>query len=106
MECNIIVGALTGAAREWFGSLDTVDKEDQDDVIKALKQRYGKTYMQRLREFEVLKQKNGESLGTYADRLLKAAYGLNKRTEEVIYKFYRSILVTNHVFDDVINLPC
>ena len=55
MECNIIVGTLTGAAREWFGSLDTVNKEDQDEVIKALKQRYGKTYMQRLREFEILK---------------------------------------------------
>ena len=62
--------------------------------------------MQRLREFESLKQKSGEQLGTYADRLLKAAYGLNKRTEEIVDKFYKSILVANQVFDDVINLPC
>ena len=26
METNIIVGALTGPAREWFGSLDFIDK--------------------------------------------------------------------------------
>lgn len=37
METNILVGALTGPAREWFGSLDTVDKEDWDEIVQALK---------------------------------------------------------------------
>ena len=55
MKTNIMVGVLTGPAREWFGSLDTIDKDDWDEIVEALKQRYGKTYMQRLREFEALK---------------------------------------------------
>ena len=105
IRINVFVGSLTGAAREWFGSL-TIDKSDIDEITDALKLRYGKTYMQRLREFEALKQKSNETLGQYADRVQRAAYGLGKKTEEIIYKFYKSIIVSSHVFDDVINLPC
>ena len=47
--------------------------------------------MQKLRTFEALKQKTGESLEQYADRLRKAAYGLNKYQDENIYEFYKSI---------------
>lgn len=74
--------------------------------MEALHLRYAKTKMQKLRAFEALKQKSGESLSAYADRLRKACYGLNKDVEEVIHKFYKSILVSNLVYDDVINLPC
>ena len=45
-------------------------------------------------------------MSAYADRLRKACYGLTKDPEEIIYKFYESILVSSHVYDDVINLPC
>lgn len=69
-------------------------------------ERYGKTKMQKLRAFEALKQKTGETLSAYADRVRKACYGLSKDNEEIIHKFYKSILVSNHVYDDVINLPC
>lgn len=105
---HVVIGAMTGAAREWFGSLPSheVDKSELDEVVDALVARYGKTKMQKLRAFEALKQKSGESLATYADRLRKACYGLNKDTEEIIHKFYKSILVSAHVYDDVINLPC
>ena len=65
----------------------------------------GKTKMQKLRAFEALKQKTGETLSAYADRVRKARYGLSKDNEEIIHKFYKSILVSNHVYDDVINLP-
>jgi hypothetical protein len=62
--------------------------------------------MQKIRAFEVLRQKSSETLAAYADRLRKHAYGLNKSTEEVIYKFYKSITASNQVIDYVINLPC
>ena len=99
---------MTEAAREWCGSLSphNVDKSDLNDVIEALHARYAKTKMQKLRAYEALKQKTGESLSAYADRLRKACYGLTKDPEEIIHKFYKSILVSSHVYDDLINLPC
>lgn len=108
MQNHVIIGAMTGAAREWFGSLgpQEVDKTDLNDVVGALHARYAKTKMQKVRAYDALKQKAGESLSAYADRLRKACYGLTKDPEEIIHKFYKSILVSSHVYDDVINLPC
>ncbi len=105
---HVLIGAMTGPAREWFGSLPDYecDKSELADVLAAVIGRYGKTKMQKLRVFEAIKQKSGESLSAYADRLRKACYGLNKDIEEIIHKFYKSILVSSHVYDDVINLPC
>ena len=107
-QINVYIGALSGTAREWFGSLSSfdVDKKDLGEVRRAIASRYGKSFMQKLRAFENLKQAAGEKLDTYADRLRKASYGLNKNPGEIIYKFYRSINNSSTVYDFVINLPC
>lgn len=61
---NVMIGALTGSAREWFGSLSSreCNKMSLVSIKMALEERYGKTHMQRIKNFETLKQKPGESL--------------------------------------------
>jgi hypothetical protein len=56
---NVLIGALQGAAREWFGSLTSseCDKGDLMSVRKAIIDRFSKTYMQKLRAYETIKQK-------------------------------------------------
>lgn len=105
---NVFIGALTGSAREWFGSLspEECNKLSVTSIKMALEERYGKTHMQKIRKFETLKQKPSETLAQYADRLRKAAYGTRKSTEEIIYKFYTTISNSSAVYDYVINLPC
>lgn len=105
---RVIIGAMTGSAREWFGSLDfdELDRNSKEEVIAAIIARYGKSKMWKIRNFNEMKQKTGEKLQAYADRLRKACYGLNKDPEEIIYKFYGSISVSSQVIDDVVNLPC
>ena len=105
---NVTIGTLEGSAREWFGSLraQDCDKNCIESITNALLGRYGKTAMQKLRQFEAIKQKPNEKLQAYSDRLLKASYGLEKSNQELIYKFYKTINASSAVFDDVINLPC
>ncbi len=75
---NVLVGALQGAAREWLGSLseEECNQRDYFSIEAALKARFGKTYMQKIRAYESVKQRSGESLHKYADRLRKATYGI------------------------------
>jgi hypothetical protein len=56
-QVNVFVGALTGAAREWFGSLplNEVDRTDPSEVVDAIRGRYAKTKMQKIRAFEALR---------------------------------------------------
>jgi Retrotransposon gag protein len=105
---NVLIGALKGNACEWLGSLHPrdCDKRNYFSIEEAIKSRYGKTYMQKIRAYEAIKQKAGETLQAYADRLRKATYGINKTHEEVLLKFYSTMHNSAAIFDDVINLPC
>ena len=97
IQNKVIIGAMTGSARKWFGSLDPleVDRSCKEEVLEAIVARYGRTKMWKIRNFNEMKQKTGETLQAYADRLRKACYGLNKDLEEIIYKFYGSISISS-----------
>lgn len=105
---NVLVGALKGTAREWLGSLSEgeCNRNSYASIVRALRERFGKTYMQKIRAYEGMKQKSSESLQAYADRLKKAAYGIDRTTTELVHKFYSTITCSSAVYDYVINLPC
>ncbi len=105
---NVLVGALKGTAREWLGSLGEgeCNRNSYVSIEHALKERFGKTYMQKIRAYEAINQKSGESLHAYADRLRKATYGIDRTTTEMVHKFYSTITCSSAVYDFVINLPC
>ena len=54
---NVLVGALKGTAREWLGSLGEgeCNRNSYDSIVRALKERFGKTYMQKIRAYEAIK---------------------------------------------------
>ena len=72
---NVLIGALRNNAHEWFGSLTSSDcnKRDYFSIEEAIKSRYGRTRMQKMRAYEAVKQKPNKTLSQYADRLRKAA---------------------------------
>ena len=53
---NVLIGALKGNAREWFGSLTSIEcnKKDYNSIEKVIQTRYGKTLMQKIRVFEAI----------------------------------------------------
>ena len=97
IRANVIIGALEQTAREWFGSLGEkdVDDGDEDSILTAMESRFGRSKIAKLRVFNDLKQRAGETVQAYADRLRKSAYGLSKDDDELIYKFYCSISLSS-----------
>lgn len=93
MKVEVLTGALKGAAKTWYSSLndDDCDFDDFEDISNKLLKRFGKTEGQKLKEFSNLKPKSGESHSEYADRIKKTALGLVKSERELIEKYLLTI---------------
>ncbi len=93
MQVEVLTGALRGAAKTWYCSLDDddCDFDSLEDIGNKLLKRFGKTEGQKLKEFNNLKPKSGEAHSEYADRIRKTALGLVKSERELIEKYLTTI---------------
>ena len=84
--------------------MDECDQEDISDIIAHINIRFGTTRIQKLKQYEALKQKPNETVTQYADRIRKAAIGLERHPEDLVFKFLTTITASSAVHDDIINL--
>jgi hypothetical protein len=105
MRREILIGSLKGVAQEWFNALDDneCDQYDLEDICKQINTRFGKTRIQKLRAFDALKQKAGETNTQYADRVRKASLGLARDPEDIVYKYLTTLTHSSSIYDFVIN---
>ncbi len=63
MRIEILIGAMKGVAQEWFNALsdEECDQSDLDDIMEQIITRFGKTRIQKIKQFEMLKQKSSET---------------------------------------------
>lgn len=105
MKIEVLTGSFKGAAKTWFCSLGDLDCDfdDLEDICERLIKRFGKTEMQKLKEFSNLKPKSGESHQAYADRIRSTSLGLTKSEQELIEKYLSTIPQSAAVYDHVIS---
>lgn len=59
--------------------------------------------IRKLREYDNLKQKASETNVQYADRVRKAALGLERHPQDIVYKYLTTLTNSSSIYDFVIN---
>ena len=83
---DVLQEACQKQASDFLGSLEW-PIEHVEDFWRIIESRFGKDALTRMAEFDLLKQKSGQSYRKYADLITEKAYGLGIPREAVLRKF-------------------